>query len=209
MDAASLPFMEQDKATSTESNDRDIVARLGVKIRSLRKAHNLTLEQLAQRSNVSRSMLSQIERGETNPTFGTLWNLAQALGIELSDLVEEAHEEPQQGGILELLAAERTPRIGESKTKAHLDILHPANLVGDTEWYRLLIEPGGALDSLPHSAGSLEHLTVIQGAARVTSGTHSQDLKSGDTIRYRADQAHKIEAIGTAPLEAWLIVRYA
>ena len=60
---------------------------LGPRLRDRRQAKGLTLEGLATASGVSRSMLSQVERGEANPTFATLWNLTQALGLNLDDLV--------------------------------------------------------------------------------------------------------------------------
>ena len=60
---------------------------LGPRLRDRRQAKGLTLEGLAAASGVSRSMLSQVERGEANPTFATLWNLTQALGLNLDDLV--------------------------------------------------------------------------------------------------------------------------
>ena len=61
--------------------------QLGPRLRDQRQARGLTLEGLAQASGVSRSMLSQVERGEANPTFATLWSLTQALGLSLDDLV--------------------------------------------------------------------------------------------------------------------------
>ena len=54
---------------------------LGPRLHQLRKRKKLTLDELAVMSGVSRSMLSQIERGQTNPTFATLWNLTRALGV--------------------------------------------------------------------------------------------------------------------------------
>jgi transcriptional regulator with XRE-family HTH domain len=54
---------------------------IGAIVKSIRKRRNLTLEQLAQRSHISKSMLSQIERELTNPTIATLWNLAHALDV--------------------------------------------------------------------------------------------------------------------------------
>ena len=60
--------------------------RLGSEIREVRKARGLTLEGVAERSGVSRSMLSAIERGVVNPTFSIVWALTQSLGLELAAL---------------------------------------------------------------------------------------------------------------------------
>ena len=60
---------------------------IGKTIKQLRSAKNLTLDQLAESSGVSKSMLSQIERNKTNPTVGTLWSLTEALNIDIGDLL--------------------------------------------------------------------------------------------------------------------------
>lgn len=60
---------------------------VGQKIKALRTERKLTLDGLAKASGVSKSMLSQIERGLTNPTLATIWSLTQSLGIDISSLL--------------------------------------------------------------------------------------------------------------------------
>ena len=57
---------------------------IGKIMKEARKSLGLTLERLSERTGVSRSMLSAIERGATNPTFSIVWALSQALGVDLS-----------------------------------------------------------------------------------------------------------------------------
>jgi len=63
---------------------------LGDIVRASRKEKELTLEKLSILSGISKSMLSQIERGTVSPTFSVVWNLTQCLGIDLSVLGESA-----------------------------------------------------------------------------------------------------------------------
>ena len=70
--------------------------------------------------------------------------------------------------------------------------------------YELRFRQNGKLDSPPHTKGVREHLTVIEGDLIVTSGEYVEKLKTGDTARYPADVAHKIEADG--PTRAILVV---
>ncbi|MGO1120119.1 helix-turn-helix domain-containing protein [Rhodovibrionaceae bacterium A322] len=184
--------------------DAQLVAQLGRRLRAVRKKGQLTLEQLAESSNVSRSMLSQIERGEANPTFATLWNLTRALGIDLAELVEDATEEERSA--IELFPAAQIPKIDNGASGCHLSILSPPNMAGQMEWYELTMEPKGQLDSLPHALGTLEHLTLMEGQAELTSGTDKSLLGPGDTARYRADQPHCIRNSGDVPLKAFLVV---
>ena len=62
--------------------------RLAASLREARKARGLSLDAVAKLSGVSRSMVSQIERGESSPTVATLWNLTQALQVDFAGLLE-------------------------------------------------------------------------------------------------------------------------
>src|SRR5918992_2614175 len=81
---------------STRVSEVDAVSadRLGGRVRELRRRRGLTLEELAERSGVSRAMISKLERGEKNPTLMVAAKLAEGLGVTLSQLVgmEERRE---------------------------------------------------------------------------------------------------------------------
>ena len=179
---------------------------LGPRLQALRRVHSLTLEQLSERSGLSKSMLSQIERGQTNPTFGTLWSLTQSLGIAFSELVEGAQPPVTAVTEIDLVAQHATPSIRSADGKCLLNILSPARLASDVEWYRLTVKAGGALVSEPHGAGAEEHLTCLAGHLTVRSGGAQQSLSAGDTARYRGDQSHAISNPGKAAAEALLVV---
>ena len=163
---------------------------LGPRLRDRRQAKGLTLEGLATASGVSRSMLSQVERGEANPTFATLWSLTQALGLSLDDLV--ATEPTIEAAPVEVLARSATPRLDGDDSGAVLWLLAPADRVGDVEWYELCLAPGARLTSQPHAAGTHEHVTVLDGTVAVTADGHTAAVETGGTARYGADIAHEI-----------------
>ena len=187
-------------------DNSELVNRLGQHLKSLRKDKNLTLVQLAHKSGVSRSLLSQLERGQANPTLGTLWNLSRALGLDMAEIVEEIETNRPEEASIEHLTADSTPHIRQAQHGVTLSILNPPTLVEQFEWYKLEIEPGGALISDPHIQGCREHLTILHGQAELTSGQQTQKLQEGDTARYRADLPHKIRCLGNEPLEALLVV---
>lgn len=181
------------------------VPPLGPHIRQLRKKRRLTLEQLAAQSGVSRSMLSQIERGEANPTFATLWNLTRALSIDLSELVTSRAAAAPPSAI-EVVGAHFTPEIRSEDGLCTLRILSPAQSAGRMEWYEVLMAPGAALSSDPHARGAMEHLTVIEGDLEVVSGGARNRAAAGATLRYAADVAHEIRNDGNASARALLVV---
>ena len=183
------------------------VPRIGPIIQRERKARKLTLEQLAMVSGVSRSMLSQIERGEANPTFAVLWSLTQALKIEFSDLIGGGTT-GSGGDQIEVTSAAHTPEIRSSDNSCRLKILSPPRLAGQTEWYEVAIDPGGKLDSEPHAQGTFEHFTALAGDFEISSGEASIRLTAGETARYPVDVAHSIANAGAAPGRGLLVVLY-
>lgn len=183
-----------------------IVSKVAETLRAVRKEQQLTLDDLAQRSGVSRSMLSQIERGESNPTLATLWNLTQALGVDFAGLLGTERAAPETSGHVERLAADRTPTIDSRGERCRLRILSPPAMAGTVEWYELQLEAGGALLSDAHAPGSMEHLTILEGRIAVQSGLREDEGEGGDTLRYRADVGHRISALDEKPAKALLVV---
>lgn len=183
------------------NNRSDIHDRLAASLKEARKARGLSLDAVAKLSGVSRSMVSQIERGESSPTVATLWNLTQALQVDFAGLLER-----RTAPGIEVVRAEAAPVIGGRGRGVAIRILSPADAVGEHEVYDLTFSNAAALTSDPHSPGCREHLTVLEGALRVTSGEETQTLNAGDTARYFADRPHSIEAVGGAA-RAILIVQ--
>jgi len=70
----------------------DIKEMMGQRIKSLRQANNMTQEELSEKAGITAKYLSSIERGHENPTLDTLIHIAGALGVDLSDLFQYAHE---------------------------------------------------------------------------------------------------------------------
>ena len=178
----------------------DMHERLAASLRGARKARGLSLDAVAKLSGVSRSTVSQIERGESSPTVATLWNLTQALQVDFAGLLAGR---PAPG--IEVVRADAAPVIGGRGRGLVIRILSPAEAVGEHEVYELAFGAGGELVSEAHSAGCREHLTVIAGQLRVVSGDAESLLGPGDTARYPADRGHAIYA-GAGAARAILIV---
>ncbi|MFK7882135.1 helix-turn-helix domain-containing protein [Roseobacter sp.] len=170
----------------------EITTRLAARLKDERKGKGLSLDALANLSGVSRSMLSQIERGESSPTVASLWNLTKALNVDFSTLLDE--DTKPLHPIREILRADTTPRIQNRAAGCSIRILSSTTDVGDTEVYDIVFDPDAALDSAPHKTGTVEHLTVLEGRLSVTSGDETAEVSLGDTIRYAADLEHSIRA---------------
>ncbi|MFL4469429.1 helix-turn-helix domain-containing protein [Tateyamaria armeniaca] len=179
-----------------------ILSLLPARLKDARRAQGLSLDAVAKLSGVSRSMVSQIERGESSPTIATLWNLTRALQVDFAGLLDE-----QAATQIEILRAADVPSIENRGAGCTIRILSRPEDAGQHEVYELRFAEGGVLDSQPHRRGAREQLTVIEGKLIVTSSGASQKIGQGDTARYAADVAHKIEA--TRPSRAFLVVQDA
>jgi transcriptional regulator with XRE-family HTH domain len=186
----------------TETSDA-ILLQLPARLKDARTKQGLSLDAVAKLSGVSRSMVSQIERGESSPTIATLWNLTGALGVDFAGLLDVSAPRKQ----IETLRSDDVPTIDNMGNGVRIRILSPPEEAGQHELYELIFSLGGVLDSQPHAHGAREHLTVIEGIIDVTSGENTSRLKAGDTARYSADQPHNIRAIGAA--RAFLVVQNA
>lgn len=175
---------------------------LGAVVRTARKSLALTLEQVAERSGISKSMLSQIERGAVNPTFAVVWNLMQALNLELGDLMEGA----AAPAVIDHTHAYSTPTRQSRDGLVTLRLLSPHRTVLPVEWYEMHLAPGGVLDSDAHAPGTYEHLTCLDGAVSVAVGETRVAGATGDTLRYPADRPHRIENDADGPSRALLLV---
>jgi len=200
VDFAAMPA---DVSGMTENPDA-ILTQLPARLKAARQAQGLSLEAVAKLSGVSRSMVSQIERGESSPTIATLWNLTRALQVDFAGLLDGAATTAQ----IEVLRATDVPTINNLGSGCRIRILSPPEDAGHHEVYELVLEAGGALHSQPHARGAREHLTVVEGTVEVTSGESVERLGAGDTARYAADVAHAIAAVG-GPVRGFLVVQDA
>ncbi|MDE8652034.1 XRE family transcriptional regulator [Novosphingobium sp. H3SJ31-1] len=177
---------------------------IGPRLHQLRKEQGMTLDALAALSGVSRSMLSQIERGQANPTLATVWHLSRALSVEIAEFV--GGERIGRRGRIELTAATFVPEIRTADGRCVLKILSPAPSVGQFECYHLTLEPHAELVSEAHAMGSSEHLTVLHGELTVTSAETTAIVGEGAIARYPADVPHAIRNPGASRTEALLVV---
>lgn len=184
--------------------DNAILTQLPARLKEARRSQGLSLDAVAKLSGVSRSMVSQIERGESSPTIATLWNLTRALQVDFAGLLDEGTAARQ----IEVLRAAEVPTIDNLGSRCRIRILSPPEDAGRHEVYELTVSKGGMLDSQPHTRGAREHLTVITGSLTVTSGGVSSMLNAGDTARYAADVPHRIVA-ENGDVRAFLVVQDA
>ncbi len=193
-----IPSSENDGST-------DLVGEhLCRRVKELRGERGWSLDALSAASGVSRSMLSQIERRQANPTLAVTCRIAQAFEMSLGELVEL----PQASARIEVIRAEDRAFHYRSDNDCKIRTLSPLHLEKDVEFYEVLLHPQGILKSAPHFEGTREFLTIQKGRVRVASSEESTVLTRGDSANYRADVIHAIENIGRGDALMFLVVIY-
>ena len=109
----------KDRSKALEAGAQMLSGQLGKTVQRLRKAYNLSLSELAEQSGVAKSIISQIERNETNPTLATIWRLSQALDISIDLVLSSADDEP----FIEKASRADTPILVSEDGKMRLAII--------------------------------------------------------------------------------------
>lgn len=181
-----------------------ISRHLGARVKQLRAEREWSLESLAGASGVSRSMLSEIEREQANPTLAVTLRIAQAFGMTLSELIEM----PDAASSITVIRQPDRAFHYRSDKHCRIRTLSPLNLEKDVEFYEVELQAGGALRSAAHFEGTREFITVVKGLIKLESGNDGDTLHHGDSANYRADVPHAIVNAGKGEALVFLVVIY-
>ena len=191
----------RDRQKALEAGAQAVAGQLGKTVQRLRKASNLSLSELSETSGVAKSIISQIERNETNPTLVTLWRLAQALDVSIEQVLREDYE----SAFIEKITRNDAPILMSDDGKCRLVINGWTKTIDWLQWYDFFAEPDGVLESESHQRGAMESLTIVEGELQVEAGEETETARAGETLRYRADRPHLIRNPGPAPARALMI----
>ena len=177
----------------------DVVAQ---NLRALREQRNLSLTQLAELTGVSKSMLRQIEIGQSNPTVATVWKVANGLRVPFTALMtRQEHEvsvQPFKG---------RDPLMGEDAGYR----LYPLVLFDPQralEVYYVEIDPGVSLDADPHQGNTEEHVFVSRGPIEVTVDRKTYTVQTEHELRFPANCPHGYHNPGPEMATAMMLISY-
>ncbi|MFE5320038.1 helix-turn-helix domain-containing protein [Paenibacillus sp. NPDC056579] len=158
-----------------------MVRSIGSALRQLRKERKLSLDELADRTGVSKLTLGKIERGESNPSLCVIWRMTDGLGVPLSSLFAE------ESGVLVSRSGEGI-QLTDGPWKIEPMFAESAN--GTVEIYRAYLDPHSEYSSEYHPTGLTETVTVLSGSVRVIVCDKPYELKAFDAVRFRGDHKH-------------------
>ena len=180
----------------------DISKTTARNIKRIRENKKMTLDAAAAATGVSRSMLSQIERGDANPTITVLWKIANGFKVSFTALTETSLEDAA------VIPAESVHPVTEADGLYINYPVFPFDEKRLFEMYRIVIKPGGKLDAQPHIAGTEEYITVFEGEAQIMADGKVYQLKAGDSIRFRSDVIHGYKNTGSETVQMSMLIYY-
>jgi len=179
-----------------------LAEKLGQTIQRLRTADKMSLGDLSEISGVAKSMISQIEKNEANPSLATLSRLSQALGTSVQVMVSSGNT---GSALVQKTGIQDTPLLKSEDGLCELRIIGSIDTVQWVQWYDFRAQASGKLESSPHPEGSVENLTILTGEVAVEVDGERWTAKTGETLRYKADRPHSIENIGGTPVHATMV----
>lgn len=157
--------------------------KLGHQLRELRVLKGLTQEELADRAELSKGFISQLERDLTSPSIATLIDILQCLGTTIGDFFSESPEEQIVFGKADYFEKQDTELNNEIKwiiPNAQKNIMEPIMLT---------LKPGGATyPDNPHEGEEFGY--VLQGSAVIHIGSQTYKAKKGESFYFTADKNH-------------------
>ncbi|MGM9977855.1 MAG: helix-turn-helix domain-containing protein [Clostridium sp.] len=157
---------------------------VSINLKRIRKAKKMSLDVVAEQTGVSKSMLGQIERGESNPTIGILGKIVSGLRVSFNDLVSVPNEE------VYLVRKEGLEPSKESTEQYLVYTIFPYEQDRDFEIYTIEIKPGGFYESGSHGEKTIEYINVYEGVLTLEVNEEVYEVRKGDAIRINTDKDH-------------------
>lgn len=162
--------------------DDAVAGNVGGRVRAFRKARNLTIDEVAKNSGVTKSFISRFERDEVQASIATLLKIFNAIGIKLSDVFDpppSSYVPAGQGVPVNFGGHNLKERIVNGQKNDAMMALYS------------VIEPGGGSGSeLYVIRADSDLIHIIEGRLRVVVGGEIYDLSAGDTLTFAPTIPH-------------------
>ncbi|MED3551485.1 XRE family transcriptional regulator [Cytobacillus praedii] len=180
----------------------NIQKNIGVNLKNIRKTRGYSLDTAADITGVSKAMLGQIERGESNPTVTTLWKIATGLQVSFSSLISE-----KPSDVLQVDLQSISPII-ESNGNYRVYPTFPFDPRKKFEIFIVEIEPGCQHTADKHNEGVEEYVTVMTGKLDMHIGEQKIQIVQGNSLRFLANKAHTYKNSGSEIIRLQVVMYY-
>jgi transcriptional regulator with XRE-family HTH domain len=171
-------------------------------LKEIREQRNLSLDQLAELTGVSKSMLRQIETGRSSPTIATIWKIANGLRLSFTTLVSKRHPD------VAIMDFKGSKPLTAKSERYRLFPLTPFDPEHAFEIYYVEIEPKTTFEGEPHEGNVEEYVFVMQGRLEITVEENHYSVNANQFIRFIANRPHKYFSAGKEKVSAIMMICY-
>ncbi|MBI9013562.1 MAG: helix-turn-helix transcriptional regulator [Clostridiales bacterium] len=164
---------------------KEVNELIGINLKKMREERGYSIGKLSEIVQVSKSMLSQIEKGETNPSVGTIWKIANGLRISFTSLLNEPTE------TFKVVRKSQIKRLTQEDEKYAIYPYFPYSSDKKFEMYSVELEADSEHYSEAHVKGVEEYFMVTKGEIQVQIGVEEITLNTGDAINFLAEKEHR------------------
>ncbi len=177
------------------SREWRMIMKIGTKLKDLRIAKNLTQEELADRAELSKGFISQVERDLTSPSIATLVDILQCLGTDLQEFFSSTPADEQ----IVFHNCDYFEKI-DTELKNKIEWIIPNAQKNMMEPIRLTLEPGGSTyPDIPHEGEEFGY--ILHGSITIHLGKQSYKAKRGEAFYFTPNTQHYITANGKTGAE--------
>nr|WP_257350936.1 XRE family transcriptional regulator [Pseudalkalibacillus decolorationis] len=165
-------------------NDAERLAKhVGSTVRKIRQERGISIQDLAEMTEVSKLTLGNIERGEANPSLTVIWKIANGLSIPISALLNENQE-------VEISRKNKGNKVLSANEACTLEPMFEVSNYGSSEIHRAFLKPNSEYCPGSHQSGVIEYVTVMAGELKVKIEDDYYHLNEYDSIKFNGDKEH-------------------
>ncbi|MEO2213415.1 helix-turn-helix domain-containing protein [Paenibacillus polymyxa] len=182
---------------------KNINSILAQNLKQLREQRKLSLDKVAEMSGISKTMLGQIERGESNPSIATVWKIANGLKTSFTALIHEPKSDTT------VVTGDDIQVLMEDEGRVRIYPHFPFEEGRRFEMYMMEMDVESSLSAESHIEGTEEFITVFEGEVTIRVGTEEYMVSSGESIRFRADKPHAYINPGASAIKLSMVIHYS
>lgn len=176
--------------------------RLGQTLRQERNRLGYTLDEASQKTGVSKTMLSQIERGESSPTVSTIWKISTGLRIPLATLLSNSSKSDYK-----VIKLDEVMPITEDDNILIQNIFS-FDPLSPLDGLFITLGPNSKYQSTGHNNALREYIFIIDGELTMNVGDEHFSMHQLDTLNFKGDEDHSYENRSNAPVTFLSLIKY-
>ncbi len=158
---------------------------ISLNLKKIRLGKKMSLDDVSELTGVSKSMLGQIERGDSNPTISTIGKIVSGLRVTVDDLIYSSINSTY------LVNREKLIPVKEIEGQYAVFNYFPCDKSRDFEIYGITVQPDGIYKSGSHGERTTEYIVVTKGTLTLKIDNEFYEIKEGDAFRFDCDKEHR------------------